>query len=77
MTNLPFDQPSSTITAAFLAGMGMSLFWLLLSEFYLEPIGRTISPQLVSLSVTFVASLVGYFKKENVLPLGQPVEQPE
>jgi len=57
------NRPSSTITAATLAGMFMSLFWGTINEF--TPI--TISPQYIALSVTFVSGLVGYFKKENVL----------
>jgi len=55
-------QPSSTITAAFLAGMAMSLAWLVASEFF----QISASEALVSLSVTFVASLVGYLKNERV-----------
>lgn len=58
------NQPSSTITASFLAGMGMSLLWLVLSEFF----GIKASEALVSLSVTFVASVVGYFWPEKVHP---------
>lgn len=56
------NQPSSTITATFLAGMAMSLAWLVAGEFF----GVTASEALVSLSVTFVSSLVGYLKKETV-----------
>lgn len=59
------NQPSSTITAAFLAGMGMSLAWLIASEFF----QIKASEALVSLSVTFVSTLVGYFKKETVYDL--------
>ena len=59
------NKPSSTITAAGLAGLGMTVLWGILatfSEFEADPV-------LVSGSVTFVIALVGYFKKENVLPL--------
>lgn len=62
------NQPSSTITAAFLAGMGMSLAWLIASEFF----GIQASEAVVSLSVTFVSSLVGYFKPETVYANGAP-----
>ena len=57
------NRPSSTITAATLAGLLMSLFWGTLNEFT----ELSISAQYVSLSVTAVSGLVGYFKKENVL----------
>jgi len=62
------QQPSSTITAAFLAGLGISLGWLVASEFF----GVNASEALVSLSVTFGSSLVGYLKPENVYPNGAP-----
>lgn len=57
------NRPSSTITAATLAGMVMSLFWGSVNEFT----DLTISAGYISLSVTFVSGLVGYLKKENVL----------
>lgn len=57
------NRPSSTITAATLAGLAMSLFWGTLNEFS----DLVISPQYISLSVTFVSGLVGYLKRENVL----------
>ena len=57
------DQPSSTITAATLAGMGMAVGWELLSQFTtLEP-----RPALVAGSVSLVSAAVGYFKREHVL----------
>ena len=59
------NKPSSTITAATLAGMAMSLFWGSINEFT----ALTISPQYVALSVTFASGMVGYFKKENVLKM--------
>ena len=58
-------KPSSTITAAGLAGMGMSIAWGTINEF--TPV--EISPGYIALTVTFVSSLVGYAKKETVLPL--------
>ena len=57
------NRPSSTITAATLAGLAMTLFWGSVNEFT----ELSISAQYVSLSVTAVSGLVGYFKKENVL----------
>jgi len=59
------NQPSSTITAAALAGLVTSLGWLIASEFF----GIAASEALVALSVTVASSVVGYFKTENVLPL--------
>lgn len=58
------NKPSSTITAAALAGMGMTLLWELVMQFNL--IGP-VRPALIAGSVAFVVSVVGYFKKENVL----------
>jgi hypothetical protein len=57
------NKPSSTITAAALAGMAMTVFWGIIATF------TTVNadPTLVSGSVTLAASLVGYFKKENVI----------
>jgi len=57
------NRPSSTITAATLAGMFMSLLWGTVNEF--TPMD--ISPQYIALSVTFVSGLVGFLKKERVL----------
>jgi len=59
------NVPSSTITAATIAGMGMSFTWELIATFTTV----TLSPGLVAASVVFVSSAVGYFKKENVLPI--------
>lgn len=59
------NRPSSTITAATLAGMFMSLLFGTVNEFT----EITVSPQYIALSVTFVSGLVGYLKKENVLKL--------
>ena len=57
------SRPSSTITAAGLAGMGMSIAWGTINEF--TPVA--ISPGYIALTVTFVSSIVGYMKPERVL----------
>jgi branched-subunit amino acid ABC-type transport system permease component len=60
---MPLNRPSSTITAATLAGMGAALAWELVATFTeIEP-----SAGLISGSTVFVSSLVGFLKKENVL----------
>ena len=58
------NKPSSTITAAALAGMGMTLFWELIMQFNFM---GAVRPALIAGSVAFVSAMVGYFKKENVL----------
>jgi len=57
------NRPSSTITAATLAGMGASLVWELVGTFS----GINPTPGLVAGSAVFVGSAVGYYKKEKVL----------
>ena len=57
------NKPSSTITAATLAGMGAALMWELVATFT----DVTLSAGLISASTVFVSSLVGYFKREKVL----------
>jgi len=57
------NKPSSTIQAASLAGMGMTLFWEMVIQFTDTDPRAT----LVAASVAFVVALVGYVKKENVL----------
>ena len=57
------NKPSSTITAAALAGIGMTVIWGLVSTFT----DFKVDPMLISGSATFVAALFGYLKKENVL----------
>ena len=59
------NKPSSTITAATLAGMGIALVWELVATFTTF----TLSPGLIAASTVFVAAVVGFFKKENVLPV--------
>jgi hypothetical protein len=60
------NKPSSTITASALAGMGVSVAWELVATFT----EVDISAGLIGASTIFAASAVGYFKKENVLPVG-------
>ncbi len=57
------NKPSSTITAAALAGTGVTLVWGLVDTFTAVQVGA----MLVSGSSAFVAAAFGYFKKENVL----------
>ncbi len=60
------SMPSSTITAAFIAGQAVAVFWGLVGTFTsFEP-----TMALVSESVILAASIVGYLKKEKVLPVG-------
>lgn len=55
------NKPSSTITAATLAGIAMSLIWGSVNEFT----DITVSAGYISLSVTFVSGAVGYLRKET------------
>ena len=57
------NKPSSTITAATIAGMGMSVAWELVATFT----EVELSAGMVAASVAFVSALVGYFKVERVL----------
>lgn len=57
------NRPSSTITAATLAGLGMTVLWGLVKTFTDIPL----DPTLVSGSTMLVSGWVGYMKKENVL----------
>ena len=59
------NKPSSTITAATLAGAGMTFMWGMVNSFTTF----TVDAVTVAASVTLASALVGYFKKENVLPL--------
>ena len=56
-------RPSSTITAAALAGIATSAAFGTVTEFT----DVVISSGYVSLITTFVSSAVGYWKRENVL----------
>ncbi len=59
------NQPSGTITAAMLAGLAIAFVWEMIDMF------TDIEPSLgtVAASVVLVNGLVGYFRKENVLPI--------
>lgn len=59
------NRPSSTITAATLAGMATAIAWQILATFT----DISLEPGLIAGSSTFVSALVGFFKKENVLPV--------
>lgn len=65
------SRPSSTVSAVTLAGMGMTLAWEIIMQFGWQP-----RATLVAASVTFAGALVGYFKRENVLPIQRP-DEPE
>ena len=57
------NKPSSTITAATLAGMFVTVVWQLMATFTdVQP-----TPGLISGSTVFASSLVGYLKRENIL----------
>ena len=58
------NAPSSTIKAATLAGMGMTVLWELVMQFNLM---GTVRPALIAGSVALVTAVVGYYKKEVVL----------
>jgi hypothetical protein len=60
---MELTKPSSTITAATLTGLALTLFWELMFQFY----SGDIRPSLIAASVAVTAGLVGYFKKETVL----------
>ncbi len=59
------NRPSSTITAATLAGMAAALIWEMVATF------TTIEPTagLIAGSTALAAGVVGYWKVEKVLPL--------
>ena len=61
------NRPSSTITAATLAGMGVTLSW----EVYATFTAITLSPGVVAASTVFISAVAGYFKKEKVLDVGE------
>ena len=57
------NKPSSTITAATIAGMAAAVVWELVSTF------TTVSPTagLIAGSTALAAALAGYFKPERVI----------
>ena len=57
------NRPSSTITAAGLAGAGVTLVWGMIDTFTAIQVGA----MLVSASTAFVAAAFGYAKKEKVI----------
>ena len=61
------NAPSSTITAATLTGMGLTVLWLVYGWLHWGP---PAPEALVSASTTFLSALIGYVKKENVYPEG-------
>lgn len=61
------QPPSTTITAATLAGMGATLLIEILLQAGIEP-----RPTLASAFVTFVSALVGYFVRERRYGWGEP-----
>ena len=62
------NRPSSTITFATLAGLVVAFFWEMIDTF------TDIEPSLgaVATSVALVGGVIGYWKKENVLPIAKP-----
>ena len=62
------NKPSSTITVAGLTGLGMTFVWEVILQFNL--LGAPVRETLVAASVALAMALAGYFKKENVLPVG-------
>lgn len=58
------NKPSSTITAAGLAGMGMTVVWGVVFTFFPD---FTAHPTLISGSTALASAIVGYYKKERVL----------
>ena len=63
-------RPSSTITAATLAGLSVSFAWQLVATFT----DVEVSAGMISASVVLISSLVGFFKRENVLPVNRDEE---
>ena len=57
------NRPSSTIQAASIAGLGMTLLWLLIPEFT----DYEVPQQIIAATTALVMALFGYFKKEKVL----------
>lgn len=59
------NRPSSTITAATLAGMAAAVIWELVATFTTA----MPTPGLIAGSTALAGGVVGYYKVENVLPL--------
>ena len=59
------NKPSSTITAAALAGLGMTAAWEIVLQ--LNLLGAPVRSTLVAATTAFVIAAFGYFKKEKVL----------
>jgi len=64
------NKPSSTITAATLAGMGITAAWALVDNFTALSVSATV----VSTTSLFGMSAAGYFKRENVLPIKRSIK---
>ncbi len=57
------NRPSSTITAATLAGAVMTFIWGMVNSFT----DFQVDAGTVAASVTITIAMVGYFKRENIL----------
>lgn len=69
---MALQAPSSTIKAATLAGMAMTVVWGAVKTWKPE---LALDPTLVSGSTMLASGIVGYLKKENVLDLKDPAGQ--
>ena len=68
---IDMNQPSSTITAAAIAGFIAATILLIVKitwpEIYIQ-----IPPEYQGYMVAAIAILIGYLKKENILPIAKP-----